>query len=57
MIKQLRVVYICLKSITIGNGTGRYSFEVDRSFSQKQLESASLTQRQINAYFQRKETF
>lgn len=57
MIKQLRVVYVCLKSITIGNGTGRYSFEADRPFSKKQLESASLTQRQINAYFQRKETF
>ncbi len=57
MIKQLRIVYICVKAVTIGNGTGRHSFEKEQSFSQKHLESCHLTPGQVKNYFKRKEIF
>lgn len=57
MIKQLRVIYVCVKAVTIGNGIGRHAFQEAQTFSQKHLESCQLTKGQINSFFKRKEIY
>lgn len=57
MIKQLKVIYVCVKAVTIGNGKGRHAFQQSQTFSEKHLQGCALSKSQIQSFFVRKEIF
>lgn len=54
---MIRVLYACLKNVTIGNGKGMFPFVANRRYSLKELQGSALTPKQINSYFEKKEFF